>query len=54
MTTKNTYKSFKFKKQALMLVSTGDSNRVPIDYAIDKAYNPDCELIYYFLKNTKL
>ena len=54
MTTKNTYKSFKLKKQALRLTLIGDSNRAPIDYAIDKAHKPDCELGYHFLKNSKL
>lgn len=46
MTIKNTYKSFKLNKQAIRVIILGDDKRAPIDFSIDKAYKPDCELGY--------
>ena len=49
-----TYKSFKLKKQAIRLTVIGDLNRVPIEYSIDSAKNPDSVLGYNLLMKTNL
>lgn len=49
-----TYKSFKLSKEALRLTIIGDNNRAPIDYAIDKAQQPDNVLGYNLLINTNI
>jgi hypothetical protein len=49
-----TYRSFKLKKQAIRLTVIGDLNRVPIEYSIDSAKNPDSVLGYNLLMKTDL
>ena len=54
MLKKYTYISFKLSKEALRLTIIGDNNRAPIDYAINKAQQPDNVLGYDCLLNTNL
>lgn len=51
---KYTYKSFKLSKQAIRLSIIGDNNKAPLDYAINKAEQPDNVLGYDFIMNTNL
>jgi hypothetical protein len=50
----HTYKSFKLSKQSIRLTILGDNNKAPIDYAIDRAKDPDNTLGYSMLMKTTL